>query len=82
MMSAATKAHEFITSKIAEGYTIHISTALKTIEVTPKTVASWAKSGHTLFKISGSGDLMIASGKKFLTIATPSMSLVRITAHI
>lgn len=79
-MSAAAKAYEFITSKIAAGHTIRITTALKTTEVTPKTAAKWAKAGNTLFKMSASGDLMIASGSKFLTIATPSITLVQITA--
>lgn len=80
-MSVAAKAYEFITSKLDSGYTIHITTALKTTEVTPKTAAKWAKAGNALFKLSTSGDLMMASGRKFVAIATPSMAFVQINAY-
>lgn len=58
---------EYITNALNDGKSVIFSTYLRHIKVTPKTVASWKKSGHTLFKVSGDR-LMMASGKNFICI--------------
>jgi hypothetical protein len=58
---------EYITNALNAGKSVIFSTYLRHIKVTPKTVASWKKSGHTLFKVSGDR-LMMASGKNFICI--------------
>lgn len=81
-MSKAQQMLDFIETGIAQGSTIHLSTCLKTIAVSPKTYAKFEASGHTLFMIDKSGDLRIASGKNFNVICTPTTSLVTVKAFI
>ena len=65
--ATASERLEYITNALNAGKSVIFSTYLRHIKVTPKTVASWKKSGHTLFKISGDR-LMMASGKNFICI--------------
>lgn len=57
---------KWIEDRIAEGRTVYISTALKVIEISPKTYSKWQKSGSDLFKLSNNDDdLYIARGKNW-----------------
>lgn len=75
----ATKALEWINERIAEKKTVYISTATKVMPVSPKTIKTWEKSGNTLFKVTENG-LVMASGKNFFLIASPTGALCKISA--
>lgn len=56
----------WIESRISEGRTVYIATALKITEISPKTFNKWQDSGLKLFKVSNDGkDLFIARGKNY-----------------
>ena len=79
-MTPAQKAYEFIMSSLNGGLSVYITTAYTSKRITPKTFAKWEQSGHKLFKIDSTGHLVIASGKNYNSIATPSVVLVSIKA--
>ncbi len=65
--ATAAEVHGAILSALSQGRTVYISTCMRHTKVTPKTLASWNKSGYALFKVSGN-NLMMASGRKFVCI--------------
>lgn len=72
---------KWIEDRISEGRTVNISTALKVIEVSPKTYKQWQDSGSKLFKLSNNGDdLYIARGKSWDCIWNKGFGC-RFTAH-
>ena len=74
-MTKAEQMLEFIEANLAKGLTIHICTSLKTISISPKTVAKFEKVGAKIFKIDSTGFLCVASGKTFNAICSPTISL-------
>jgi len=79
-MTEAQKAYDFITGKIAEGFTVMVATNLKATQITPKTFAKFEAANHPLFKIGEDGCLYMASGKGYVCIAYKDMILTRISA--
>lgn len=75
------KALAFINEAISKKLTVYVSSTTRATKISPATVKSWAKSGHTLFKLAEDGGLLMASGKNFVRIATPTMMLVGLTAN-
>jgi nicotinamide mononucleotide adenylyltransferase len=65
--TAASERLDYINNALNAGKSVIFSTYLRHIKVTHKTVASWKKSGNTLFKVSGDR-LLMASGKNFVCI--------------
>lgn len=59
---------EWINERIAEGRTVYVTTQTKSTKITPKTVATWAKAGNDLIKVDGTGSLVMASGRNFVSI--------------
>lgn len=80
MNSTAESAMNFIKNAIASGRTVYISTMTKVTAISPATFARWEKSGHSLFKVSADGNLMMASGKSYGRITLNGMMLVGLTA--
>ena len=78
-MNTAENALAFINEKIASGHTVYLANAMRVIEISPKTVAGWAKAGRDLFKLDSSG-LRVAQGRRYDLIATPSMMLCKLSA--
>ena len=79
-MTKAEKAFDFITTKIADGHTVMVATAMKATQITPKTFAKFVEADHPLFKIGNDGCLYMAEGKKYVCIAYEDMILARISA--
>ena len=75
------KALTFINEAISKKLTVYVSSMTHATKVSPATVKTWSKSGNTLFKPAEDGGLLMASGKNFVRIATPTMMLVGLTAH-
>jgi len=53
-----------VTAALDAGRTVTFTTCYKAIKVTPRSRASWARSGYDLFKIRGD-HLCIARGKNY-----------------
>ena len=70
----------FIQMAIASGRTVYLTNAMKSIAISPRTIASWNKAGNTLFKLTPSGDLLMASGSAFVRITSGSIVLMKVTA--
>ena len=86
MTAEATKttgetALEFINYALSTKRTVYIHTCSRITKVSPATVKTWAKAGNTLFKLADDGGLLMASGKNFVRLSTPTMMLVGITAE-
>jgi len=75
------KALAFINEAISKKLTVYVSSMSHATKVSPATIKSWAKSGHTLFKLADDGGLLMASGKNFVRLSTPTMMLVGLTAR-
>lgn len=65
--ATASEILDAILSALSQGRTVYVSNHMRHTKVTPKTLASWNKSGYALFKVSGNS-LMMASGRKFVCI--------------
>ena len=65
MDKQAHKKLTWITERLADGMTVYLSTPLKHTKITPKLAQQFADDGHALFKIDGTGSLLIASGKHY-----------------
>jgi len=74
------KALAFINEAISKKLTVYVSTMTHITKVSPATVKTWEKAGNTLFKLADDGGLLMASGKNFVRLSTPTMMLVGLTA--
>lgn len=72
-MTIASKAYEFIKSAHADGRNVIVSTYLKHTRYSPK--------HSTMFKIASDGSLLVARGKNWDCLATPTHCLVKLTAE-
>ena len=81
MNTKGTAALQFINEAFGKGLTIYLSTALRTIKVTPKTAANWELTGRPVFRLNASGDLLIASGANYLRVTSGEVVLLKITAQ-
>ena len=54
-----------LVSALDRGYSVQISTALRSILVSPAMYAAWAKKGLTLFRENSAGSVFIARGKRW-----------------
>jgi hypothetical protein len=75
------KALAFIDEAISKKLTVYIHTQTRITKISPSTVKSWTKKGDTLFKLADDGGLLMASGKNFVRLSTPSSMLVGLTAE-
>lgn len=73
-MTKGERMFHWINERIAEGRTVYVTTALKATKVSPRTVASFKKDGHEVFKLAG-GSCYMARGK-----AWDCIDFCRITA--
>lgn len=78
--TTATKALDFINARIAEKKTVSLASYGRITQISPRTVASFAKAGAKLFMIDSEGNLRVAAGKRFDIIATKTVCMVRISA--
>lgn len=62
--AVARKKLAWINARLSEKRTVYISTSLHHTKVTPRTAASWAKTGDQLFKATKTG-LYIRAGKRW-----------------
>jgi len=53
-----------VTAALDAGRTVTFATCYKAVKITPRNRASWARSGHDLFKIQGD-HLCVARGKNY-----------------
>jgi hypothetical protein len=72
-MTTAERALEFIRSQHSAGRNVIVSTHLKHTRYSPK--------HSTMFKLSGKGDLLVARGKNWDCLATPTHCLVKLIAE-
>ena len=79
-MSKATDALEYIKNSIASGKTVYVTAGNRTTKVTPQAYAKWEASGKPLFKISGDGALLMASGSSYVRLTLADEMLARVTA--
>lgn len=70
----------FIQHAIASGRTVYLTNAMKSIPVSAKTMASWAKGGHTLFRLAPNGDLLMASGNSWVRLTSGDLVMMKVTA--
>lgn len=73
-MNSAQEKIESLLEHIKNGKTVVISTHTKATQITPKTLAQWEKSGHTLLKAAGN-NMYMASGKSFVCIDYCNISI-------
>ena len=55
----------WINERLADGMTVYVCTTYKRTKITPKLARGFADAGHELFKIDGTGSLLIARGKHY-----------------
>lgn len=79
--NTATRLHDDITKALDAGLTVTIQTSLTATRITPRTAKKWATSGRPLFAFNKAGDLLMADGKGYSTIATPKIQLVKAYAN-
>jgi hypothetical protein len=79
VINKAQEAMDFINASTESGRTVYISTMTKAVAFSPKTIAKFLAVGHPAFKLTPSG-LYMAQGKRYVQIATNSMTLVGISA--
>lgn len=72
-MTIAAKAFEFIKSAHADGRNVIVSTHLKHTRYSPKHAP--------MFKINSKGELLVARGKNWDCLATPTHCLVKLTTE-
>jgi hypothetical protein len=48
-----------INKALEDGYTVMVTTYLKSFRITPKTAKSWKEAGHPYFKMDGKSCVMI-----------------------
>jgi hypothetical protein len=66
----------YLLGEIAKGKTLFIRSCTRITRITPKTLATWTKSGHTLLKNGAKdGKLLMASGRKFVDISLCALVL-------
>lgn len=70
-----------IDGAIRAGKTVYLHTMTRTTVITPKTYAKWADGPAPLFRVSPRGELSMASGKRYVCIATATAPLVGITVR-
>jgi hypothetical protein len=66
----------YLLAEITSGKTLRVCTCTRITEITPRTLARWIKSGHTILKNGKtSGRLLMASGNKFVDISLCALEL-------
>ena len=70
---------DFINKHTNDGKTILISTYLRIIKITPKTIKKFKDANYPLFKINTANELLMAEGKKYVCIANPEILMVNIS---
>lgn len=63
----ATDKLAMITSAIAAGRTVYLTTATRATKITPKTFAAWTAAGRPVVKLNGAGSsLLLAEGRHYV----------------
>lgn len=61
----ATEKLTLIEARLAQGATVYLTTALKSIKLTPKNAARFTATGHPIVKVSGAS-LYVAEGRHYV----------------
>jgi len=66
----------YLLSEISQGKTLYIQTSLHTTKIDKRCVDRFAKGGHVVLKNSKNGNLLMASGARFVDASLCRLVLV------